>query len=428
MSKLPIEVIGLVIAELSRQNDSKSLSACSLVCKAWLQWTSDAIFNTIMIIGKPDIANRCKDLLKLIEARPALARSVRGMFLGGNFLDLEENGWLQTSPDIAPLLRKLTMIQALWICGMHIHWSTLPDDLKSALYDLFARPTMRKIYLDRISEIDISPFVQYGHISELSLNAISIVPFDDGDLSMNEGQALSPTAPAGNLRMLNLAPTAAAAVDAILKAPNPTLNFRGLASLQVSTELWDDAMQSVWDRVTAQCAATVTNLRVTHMLDSKELFGGEASPFPFQILDFTRFSSLSMLTFHTNGYFIDNVPGHDILPQFLTALRSLASVDNVLQRFELKVGYNEELAPEPLPCIMQTIEKTEGAWPYMFWRDLDTVLVSSGFKMLRVFVLRYGTGIGNDSVPWDSLDQSLKELLPQLVKRGLLDGPRRDMF
>ncbi|KAG2004807.1 hypothetical protein CC2G_003326 [Coprinopsis cinerea AmutBmut pab1-1] len=444
MGKLPLEIIDLVITELWRQRDAKGQSACSLVCRAWLQYASDRKFSAIVFEGMTKGDNLCYTLLELIDGRPALARSVRWVFFSEDPEDEEDSDddddddededdeddelssvfheWLQPSLYIAPLLRKLTMLQGLWL-NMTLNWATLQADLKSAFYDLFARPTMQSICLRRISDMDISPFVQYAHISELSLRAVSVVPSNNRGLSLNQHE-MSPTAVASNLRKCDINATAAAAMDIILKAPNPKLNFRGVARLEVSTDLWDDMTQSVWDRVTEQCVTTLTNLRIMHSVGGVD--PSQASPFPFKILDHLRFSSLSTLVLHTKGYLIDNVAGHNILPHFLKALRSLASVGNVLQRLEMQVGYEGEPYWKPCsPCAMQTINKTKDAWPYLFWTELDTVLVSPGFKMFKLFVLEYYTGWNNKDFPCDSLEQSLKELLPQLVKRDMLDGPHR---
>jgi hypothetical protein len=193
LDRLPLELIERIIDFF--HDSRKDLYHCALVCKAWLAPSRYHLFYSICIC--PDPSKRWVpcfwqyDLLyETLQQSPHIAHYVREFrFLSVS--QMADPNW-PLPKQIASLLQSFTNLRKLTLCS--IFWETLSLDMKEALREALARPSLTQLYLERVifsATEDLAELI-YPHLKRLQAwilwaSNFRIVPFE-GTNVMVEGR------------------------------------------------------------------------------------------------------------------------------------------------------------------------------------------------------------------------------------------------
>jgi len=165
-SKLPPELIDRIIDYL--HDSHADLSACSCVCRAWLESSRFHLFYSISIhtAGKREsygsLLSKCQKLSKAIRRCPSIAFHVRDLEFSTGFrygFHLGEPGSptrLKIEQLLPPLLQSFTRLRTL--CLVVNIWRELTPDIRKSLYRLLSLPSLVQLEARQANFIELDYF------------------------------------------------------------------------------------------------------------------------------------------------------------------------------------------------------------------------------------------------------------------------------
>ncbi|EAU82479.2 hypothetical protein CC1G_08230 [Coprinopsis cinerea okayama7 len=243
---IPPELISMIVDYL--EDDRPSLKACSLVNNAWSQRARELLYREVFL-GPPKPHIRCKQLRKVFQAHPRLAKGTRTLAIVERAKSVKTDfadGWLVSSKEIASLLPLFTSLEEIQIVGdpEYLNWGLVPVDTREAFFDLFSRPHVKTIILDGIFNMQITPLVFLPHLEVLEIRQVEVYRGEeDAFLPLNKPSRIDAGKVKG-LRALDVcdSPTA---LDVFFKClevagpdPRPDGSRAAVLDLQRLEELW----------------------------------------------------------------------------------------------------------------------------------------------------------------------------------------------
>ncbi|KAF6759517.1 hypothetical protein DFP72DRAFT_1100979 [Ephemerocybe angulata] len=151
-STLPQELIDYIVDHAS--DDKETQKRLSLVNHSWSHQTRRNLFQTVSFeLG----GQSCARLNEVLQANPSLYQHIQTVRIGH---DYRNN---LGSPSILGVIdpKKLVDVLHISLCGTRseLDWGDLPPNLRSALYDLLAKPDLITLALTNIWDIDVSKFI-----------------------------------------------------------------------------------------------------------------------------------------------------------------------------------------------------------------------------------------------------------------------------
>lgn len=180
--QLPLDVIHLIMSELSSDEDISSLKACSLTCKAILPLARKYIFATVKVdnaegweLGEKPPADRFKWLL---ESDPSIADYIRRF----KYVELmNSNHDRPRWPD----LRNATSLEFGYSYYKDYDgpsqqtWTNIPVSLRISVCTLVSSTSIKELSFYNISFPAVSLFHQIPHITSLELDNVSFAEATD---------------------------------------------------------------------------------------------------------------------------------------------------------------------------------------------------------------------------------------------------------
>ncbi|KAJ3529954.1 hypothetical protein NMY22_g8778 [Coprinellus aureogranulatus] len=359
---------------------------------------------------------QCGRLHQVLDTQPELGKLIKRFSL----TDGEHAHWVDSCPEIVTILRLLT--SCTQVALRYLDLELCSSSLHIELFTLMARPSVSKLALIVVTNINLSILAQYHHIGDLTLrdvhpSAASSVA-TGACFPLNSRALLASPLPAKSTQASKLSLTVGRCGEALKtllvcaadsEATLPLLRPRALG---LSTSGFDDAaMQEAWSTLLGHCAASVVEYSL-YQDESKRVITSHipriASFVPVS-LPLVRFERLQCIHLHTT-YHHSRSNAYKIFPHLVRELRGIDLAKTA-------VGKPSELTHISLTINLKTFLTMEWLQSMALvvvsdikWDDLSTLLTSPSFaKMKRVgvrFEVGDSEGVGDDQ----SLDQVARDL------------------
>ncbi|KAF6759503.1 hypothetical protein DFP72DRAFT_1166913 [Ephemerocybe angulata] len=165
-STLPQELIDDIVDYVP--DDEKTQRNLSLVNRSWSHRTRHNLFQTVSF----ELGGRnCARLNEVLQTNPSLYQHIQTMRI-----DHDSRYSLQSSSIVGVIdPKQLVNVRDISIHGdmeSNLNWGALPAGLRSALYDLLAKPDLTTLVLMDISDIDVSFIGRNRRLKELGLYGV----------------------------------------------------------------------------------------------------------------------------------------------------------------------------------------------------------------------------------------------------------------
>ncbi|EAU82502.2 hypothetical protein CC1G_08253 [Coprinopsis cinerea okayama7 len=169
-SELAPELVALILKEL--ENDGTTLQACGLVNRIWAQCAQETLFSSITI----DLPSSARKLLKVLEARPDLARKIQSVAIqiswGKRNRYAEGFSWVPVvDKELIAICAYLVQVRKVSIGTadeVFVDWkSEFSSSLRAELWDLMGRA--REVELVSITNMQVQPLVGLANLENLIL-------------------------------------------------------------------------------------------------------------------------------------------------------------------------------------------------------------------------------------------------------------------
>lgn len=168
---LPPELVDEAIDHL--WDDTQTLRACSLTCRAWVPSSRLHLFRTVRVRSAED----CVRLAALLNSSPIIARCIRKLTVSADYCGvdpdqrgLEDDGWINTAVE---LLTKLECVHTLALS--RLRWHALTPETKHAFSRVFKTVKTLLLFEVRFHEsADVLGFLSgFPELSELYFHGVS---------------------------------------------------------------------------------------------------------------------------------------------------------------------------------------------------------------------------------------------------------------
>ncbi|KAG2023987.1 hypothetical protein CC2G_001590 [Coprinopsis cinerea AmutBmut pab1-1] len=333
----PLELVTETLDYL--KDDMEAIKRASLIARIWYEGSSLYLWEHIYL-GPPKPAMRCRQMRKILQARPAVAARVKRLTIVDDAKDHKSDyadGWLKRSHDVLAILPLLVSIHEVSVkCRWYLNWALAPPELRAALFDIFSNPHVREIDLVGMMYMPITPFAHLCHLESLSLERIEVDGREqDACFPINSANNTA-NSPLGALKVLHIG-EAGRAVELLskyatrLKGDPANISVGGLKprELSVSTINFKGTEQPWSTILDSMCLAQVT--AYTIMLEWAE-------GLPEQLYQFHRFPRLTRLSFVGSWRYMTQDPGRARLHEF--GLRAYSTVTPSIRIFQLAVEFH----------------------------------------------------------------------------------------
>ncbi|KAJ3540603.1 hypothetical protein NMY22_g4227 [Coprinellus aureogranulatus] len=418
----PQELVDSIV-DLSR-GERPLLKTLGLVSSAWYPRTRIHLFRKITLGGHLNpLTNQesCERLHHVLDQRPSLYKLIDRIKLMDG--ESDSDYWIGECPVVAKILPLLTSVTRVkfWF----IDFERYTGSLQIELYDLMARPSVFKLALTTIRNLDPSPLAQYHHVRELSLKDVrpcaaasrtkgACFPLNNRNLlefpsSVNEAQDRS--------FHLNVADCGEVLTTLLVCAGSPQGTLRVLwpSILSVTTARFDQEMASGCGALAShgESAGSVRLYSICQDERKQDLLEGQTLP-PFPTTAFSmisRFPRLQgLMVMSTYQHFLRE--GYSFFPYLIAQLFDISSRHSAsgqsssMSYIALAVHVNvvdDQLRSAIMLLICQC---------HAGWRLLDHVLMDSSFA--KVELLQVTFSASRKAFPDGELDQywiSLRAIL-----------------
>ncbi|TEB30854.1 hypothetical protein FA13DRAFT_1774611 [Coprinellus micaceus] len=330
---LPQELINMVIDHL--------------VSQQWHPRTREHLFHSIQPRPNdtvPRLVERTERLLRMIEAKPLLARCVNYLAVIDLYPSWFEGDTKNFAKLLADLLARLTNVSQLCLDGGEeedtpAYWGSIPEQLRDTLYTFAARPSLRYPRLDDIDGIDLRLFIEGTNIEELEIRGCGPAspppPNPDAPTSLADIRAGIPPPVCPPEDVQRFTPH-----QREQKRPPTRLQTRHLI---VGAVPWGDAMDQAFTKVLENSAAFIEEYTLeqdcfTNLSDYRN---APIHPLP---LAFHRFPNLMLLRINTLGNEFSRRRAQNPIPAVTMALDRLSQSndESKLEEFEILFDFSTE--------------------------------------------------------------------------------------
>jgi len=178
-SKLPLEVIELIIDRLADDKSFSSIKACSLVSRRLLPRTRTYLFSSIVFDPRYNL-NICTShymFEDLISQTPEIAYYVTSLHFGMAEEDFENLGERCDNAGLARALTSLTRLKEITLDMDHALWADLTS-IKEPILNLMHLPTLTHLKLKRIIGFDLSALTLCTGLKHLDIYSCTTVVGD----------------------------------------------------------------------------------------------------------------------------------------------------------------------------------------------------------------------------------------------------------
>ncbi|KAF8075343.1 hypothetical protein FPV67DRAFT_629796 [Lyophyllum atratum] len=158
IATLPQELVDQIIDHLHDQD--LTLKACALVCRTWLTPCRSHIFRNVVL--QPRLVVRgflnwfkgpshIASLYSILDSTPEVASFIRNLVIREGMVDRD---WMAREKTLIPILRLLHNVERFELeraAAIQIAWRGLPHNLKGAISELLASPSLRELKLGMLA-------------------------------------------------------------------------------------------------------------------------------------------------------------------------------------------------------------------------------------------------------------------------------------
>ncbi|KAF6759521.1 hypothetical protein DFP72DRAFT_1100987 [Ephemerocybe angulata] len=416
-SILPQELIDNIVDHAS--DDQEAQKHLSLVNRAWSQRTRHNLFQTVSF----ELGGRgCTRLSEVLRTNPLLYQHIQTMRIDHDRRDSLDSSFPSILGVIDP--KRLVNVHEISIYGdveSNLNWGTLPPGLRSALYDLLAKPHLTTLTLMDIRDIDVSFIGRNRRLKELALCGVKHTPLSSPSISSDGPPATHLAAEKCSLRSLSVGQCADALQclrAAATIVPQPVV-------LKVYSDGYDDKMDTA-----LQIFSRNVEAYEIICVPTGDLTGTIGLPLHSGALDFARLPKLKTLRIrlhHVQLWCLLSGPSMTITTSLVQQIVRLRST-NCLEDIDIVLDLDDLLHHWSLPTggIDEMLHSVFNSASFVrAWTDLDNILGDNGafskLKKLRIW-LEIPTHVARSKQELDSRVSVFKEtVMPNLARRGILE-------
>lgn len=169
---LPAELSDMIFRNLLVRNDKKSLSACSLVCSAWLPSCQANLYNSCVVklnVGDAPEDKPVQDFSRFLEEFPHIGTFIRNLRVAKNI----KHGPPKADTHILPILEKLSSLRKLVLDNLRLPPMPQVTDATRRF------PTVRRLHLAfRLDKDNFLAFISmFPSLKELTARRMDSLDF-----------------------------------------------------------------------------------------------------------------------------------------------------------------------------------------------------------------------------------------------------------
>ncbi|EAU93384.1 hypothetical protein CC1G_04363 [Coprinopsis cinerea okayama7 len=423
--RFPLELVAEVLSHL--QDDMETIKRASLIARIWYEGSRLYLWKHIYL-GPPKPAIRCKQMRKIIEARPVVAARAKRLTIVDDAKDHKSDyadGWLKRSHDILAILPLLVTLHEVSVKSRwYLNWTLASPQLRAALFDIFSNPHVREIDLVGMKYMPVTPFAHFCHLQSLSLERIEVDSREEDACFPISRTNKAANSPLGALKVLHIG-EAGSAVEVLLKyithlkgdPANTGVGVLRPHKLSVSAINFKGAEQP-WSTILHSMCSHVT--AYTIMLEW-------AQDFPEQLYQFHRFPRLTRLSFVASWrYMRQSLFDIPYTRRFGLQAYSRRRPSSGLRTFQLAVEFHDPGAT-PTGRIMDIILFEFLGSRALYWiTEIDDILGGDvvdfpNLEEVEFTVILRSALSEND---WGLVKETLETHFPRVKSKGVLNVRR----
>ncbi|KAF6763784.1 hypothetical protein DFP72DRAFT_1040523 [Ephemerocybe angulata] len=377
-STLPQELIDNIVDYFP--DDQETQKRLSRVNRSWSQRTRHNLFQTVSFeLGGPN----CARLNEVLQTNPSLYQHIQTMRI-----DHDRRYSLASSSFLGVIdPKQLVNVREISVHGdkeSNLNWVTLPAGLRSALYDLLAKPDLTTLALMDIRDIDVSFIGRNLRLKELTLYGVNHTLSSSPSTSSDGPPAIHLTDEKYSLRSLSVGQCGDALQclrAAATIVPQPVL-------LRVRSWSYDDKME-----MALQTFSRNVETYEIMCVPTGTLTGTIGLPLHSGVLDFVRLPKLKTLTFNLHlGQLpvLLSGPSPTIPSPLVQQIARLRSA-NCLESINILVDLDDTLdhwTPSDIEQLLRFFFYTVSF--FRSWQGLDNILgdkvAFSELKKVRIWL------------------------------------------